>query len=123
MMASLKSGSSSCSPSTALSTEIAGVISASQKKNAVPASASPTSHVDQLCAATRCRCASANSARIPPSPWLSARIITLTYLMVTESIRLQKISDSTPSTAAGSKGPVASSAVSKAYSGLVPMSP
>ncbi len=118
-----KSGSSISSPSTALNTEIAGVISASQKKNAVPARARPINHLNQCRLASGARCASANKARIPPSPWLSARIMTVTYLNVTDSIRLQKMSDRQPSTASGSKPPVAFSAVSSAYSGLVPMSP
>src|SRR4029077_10069057 len=69
------------------------------------------------------RCASANSARIPPSPWLSARMMTVTYLSVTEIARLQKMSDSTPSTAAVLKPPAASSDCSSAYKGLVPISP
>jgi hypothetical protein len=42
----------------------------------------------------------ANSARLPPSPLLSARIMTKTYLIVTTSSIVQKISDSTPKTCA-----------------------
>ena len=69
------------------------------------------------------RCASANSARMPPSPSLSACMITVRYFRVTEIARLQKMSDSTPSTAAASKVPAALTASCMVYSGLVPMSP
>ena len=41
---------------------------------------------------------SASSARIPPSPWLSARVSTRTYFSVTTSISDQKNSESSPST-------------------------
>ncbi len=98
-------------------------MSASQKKKAVPASASPTATLAQVLPVIRRRCASANSARIPPSPSLSACMITVTYFRVTEIVRLQKISDSTPSTLSALKVPAASSADCIVYSGLVPMSP
>ena len=98
-------------------------MSASQKKKAVPASARPTAILAQRLPMMSRRCASANSARIPPSPSLSARIITTRYLSVTEMASAQKISDSTPSTTSRSKPPAALRAVSSAYSGLVPMSP
>jgi len=39
---------------------------------------------------------SVSSARLPPSPLLSARIISVTYLNDTTSITDQKISDTTP---------------------------
>ena len=42
-------GLSTSRPSTAPSTEIAGVMRASQKKNAVPASASPTAILPSGC--------------------------------------------------------------------------
>src|ERR1700694_1893844 len=119
----LKPGFRTSRPSTALNTEIAGVISASQKKNAVPASASPTATFAQVLPVISRRCASANSARIPPSPSLSARMMTVRYFRVTEMARLQKISDSTPSTASVLKVPAAASDCCIAYSGLVPMSP
>jgi hypothetical protein len=101
----LSFGSNSSRPSTALRTEIAGVISASQKKKAVPASASTTTTVVHALPATRRRWASANSARIPPSPSLSARIMIVTYLMVTDRVSAQKISDRTPSTTSASNLP------------------
>lgn len=106
----LKSGSNSSRPSTALSTEMAGVMRASQKKNAVPMSASQTATFAQVLPVISRRCASANSARIPPSPWLSARMMMVRYLRVTEMVRLQKISDNTPSTAWRLKVPAAPTA-------------
>src|SRR5215469_3802789 len=121
--ACLRSGLSSSSPSTALSTEMAGVMSASQKKNAVPASASPTATFAQVLPGISRRCASANSARMPPSPSLSARMMTVTYLSVTEIVSAQKISDSTPRTAWVLKVPAAFTASCMVYSGLVPISP
>ncbi len=123
MMARSNCGLRTSSPSTALNTEIAGVISASQKKNAVPANASPIAIFDQALPVTRRRCARANSARMPPSESLSARIMMVTYLIVTDNVRHQKISDNTPNTPSASKRPVAFSDSSIAYSGLVPMSP
>ena len=84
---------------------------ASQKKNAVPMSASPTATLAQRLPMIRRRCASANRARIPPSPSLSARMMMTMYFRVTEMARLQKISDSTPSTAAALKVPAALRAV------------
>ncbi len=50
-------------------------------------------------------------------------MMTVRYFRVTEMARLQKISDSTPSTASALKVPAAPSADCIAYSGLVPMSP
>ena len=93
----LKVGSSSSRPSTALSTEIAGVISASQKNSAVPSERQV--HGDlapQRDAGMSRRCASANSARMPPSPSLSARMITITYLSVTEIARPRRSATARP---------------------------
>ena len=45
------------------------------------------------------RRARAASERMPPSPRLSARVISRTYLIVTTMTRAQNISESTPSTA------------------------
>ena len=42
------------------------------------------------------RWARAISARMPPSPRLSARMISVTYLIVTTRISAQKISDRMP---------------------------
>ena len=51
------------------------------------------------------------------------RIITTMYLSVTEIASAQKIRDTTPSTVRGSCAPAAPRDCSKAYRGLVPMSP
>jgi len=68
---------------------------------------------------------SASRARMPPSPRLSARRTIEMYLNETTKLSDQKISDSTPRTlscvTATPCGPEKHS--SKAYSGLVPMSP
>lgn len=50
------------------------------------------------------RNASAVSARMPPSPWLSARMMKMTYFTVTVMISAQKISDSTPRMTSGVSG-------------------
>ena len=121
--ARLKVGSSSSRPSTALSTEMAGVIRASQKNSAVPISARLMTIRGQRPIWFSRRCASASSARMPPSPSLSARIITITYLSVTEMASDQKISDSTPRIDSAPVAPETFSDWSKAYKGLVPMSP
>ena len=41
---------------------------------------------------------------MPPSPWLSARMISITYLSETTIISAQKITDRTPRTLAASSG-------------------
>ena len=71
------------------------------------------------------RSARASSARMPPSPLLSARMITARYLKaITHSID-QTSSERMPKTLACVRGmPLAGlKAVLSAYSGLVPMSP
>ena len=45
--------------------------------------------------------ASVARASTPPSPLLSARMIRVTYLMVTVSVTAQNSTDSTPSTCSG----------------------
>ena len=50
------------------------------------------------------RCASVESARMPPSPRLSARRMTITYLSVTIVNSAQETKDSTPSTVASVSG-------------------
>ncbi len=90
-----KSGADTSRPSTADSTDTAGVMMPSPKNSPapmIPTSASPARPRSSSAA----RCASAISARIPPSPLLSARITRMTYLTVTMMISAQKISDSTP---------------------------
>ena len=62
---------------------------------------------------------------MPPSPSLSARMITITYFSVTTSISDQNPSDSRPSTvsASGVRPKCGSNISLIVYSGLVPMSP
>ena len=47
----------------------------------------------------------ASSASMPPSPWLSARMIRIAYLMEMTMISDQKINDTMPSTACGDTSP------------------
>mgnify|MGYP006207355563 CR=1 FL=1 len=67
---------------------------------------------------------SASSAKMPPSPRLSARRISSTYFSETTTVSVQNISDSTPWMFSALSGtwPWAKTSL-KAYSGLVPMSP
>ena len=62
---------------------------------------------------------------IPPSPSLSARMITITYFSVTTRISDQKPSDSRPLTvgASGTSPKCGLNISLMVYSGLVPMSP
>ncbi len=68
---------------------------------------------------------SASRARLPPSPLLSARMITVTYFSVTMTIIDQNIRLTMPYICSSSSGrrwwPANVSRI--AYSGLVPMSP
>ena len=48
---------------------------------------------------------SASNARMPPSPWLSARMMRIAYLIEMTMISDQKISDTMPSTASGETCP------------------
>ena len=70
-------------------------------------------------------CASAISAMMPPSPRLSARMISSTYFSETMIISAQKMVESPPRMLAWLSGmPWSGENVSfTAYSGLVPMSP
>ena len=72
---SVSRGSMTLRPSTAESTEIAGVIMLSPKNSAAPKmpSAASTAAARRPRAGTHLR-TSVISAMIPPSPWLSARI-------------------------------------------------
>jgi hypothetical protein len=58
----------------------------------------------RLCLARR-GLISASRARMPPSPWLSARMMSSAYLMEMTTISDQKISDTIPSTASGATVP------------------
>lgn len=83
-------------PSIAESTEIAGVIRLSPKNREAPSKPRIINALYVLEARGTCDWVSASSARMPPSPLLSARIMTLTYFKDTTSISDQKISDRMP---------------------------
>ena len=82
-----------CTPWTAPSTEIAGVIMPSPKNSAAPKIPSVTSSVPWT---TLLRRSSAVSAMIPPSPRLCARMMKPAYLIDTMIIKAQKIRDAVP---------------------------
>ena len=90
-------GSITFIPSTAESTEIAGVIMLSPKKSAAPKTPRPANRnlLRPLTRSPTCRTCEI-SAMIPPSPWLSARITSSTYLKVTMIVTDQKISETIP---------------------------
>ncbi len=84
-------------PSTAESTEIAG------REHGVAVEERRAEHADQRAASTASRgrsrtdaVASASSAMMPPSPRLSARSTSVTYLSETTIISAQKIADMPP---------------------------
>ncbi len=111
-------------PSTADSTEIAGVITPSPKNRQAPAI--PTrARALRVPVPTETRCANAISARMPPSPRLSACMISVTYFIVTISTSDQKMSERMPmiSVVATDTEPNICRLALNAYSGLVPMSP
>ena len=62
---------------------------------------------------------------MPPSPLLSARMMSVMYFSVTTMTSAQKTTDSTPYTLAEVSASPCSpvNAVRSVYSGLVPMSP
>jgi len=68
--------------------------------------------------------ASASMATNPPSPWLSARSTSVTYLRDTITVNVQKKMDRMPYTLSGVKGTWPEPKTSfTAYRTLVPMSP
>src|SRR3984957_11520343 len=116
-------GAASLRPSTADSTEIAGVIMESPMNIDAPMTPSPSN--GQLLRPSA-RCPSAISESVPPSPLLSARSNSSTYLAVTTINSAHRISDRTPSTMTRDGGwPCAAAATASrnAYSGEVPISP
>jgi hypothetical protein len=112
-------------PSIAESTEIAGVSTVSPKNSDAPSSPSSRMACRMRGRSRVAELASASSAMVPPSPRLSARITSTTYLSDTTTTSAQKMVDRPPSTALSVNGmPRAGWKVSlTAYSGLVPMSP
>jgi hypothetical protein len=92
------------SPSTALNTDMAGVIMASPKNRDAPANPTIKRPVRNGPAIGRAR---DRSAIVPPSPSLSALMTKTTYLIATTSTMAQKMSESTPNTAASEAPPAA----------------
>ncbi len=90
-------------PSTALSTEIAGVRAPSPYSSPAPIRISTAGRVAFPLADLRRKSGSrASRASTPPSPWLSARMMNVRYLIVTTRVSAQKTSDATPSTVSAS---------------------
>ena len=88
-------GSETSMPSTAESTEMAGVIAPSPNSRQAPPMPINAIVIRTL-GLTALRWARAISARMPPSPRLSARITSSTYFTVTIRNSDQKISDRQP---------------------------
>ena len=105
-------GVNTCKPSTADRTEIAGVSMPSPNSMAAPKRPIPR-RMRRDPTGERCRLRSVMSARMPPSPSLSARKTTVTYFSVTESVSAQTTSESSPKTSSteGCAVPSAASAV------------
>src|SRR5206468_6721072 len=121
-------GAATLTPSTADSTEIAGVITLSPKNSEAPKTPSAASIiVVRRPPGTPRRRIKVISAMIPPWPSLSARITSVTYVTVTMSVTDQKISETTPkmlSVDTGTGwGSLGLKTVWTVYRGLVPMSP
>src|SRR5215831_4795362 len=81
-------GASSFRPSTALSTEIAGVMTPSPYSSAAPIRPTIIRDARQLPLGASRTSRSANNATIPPSPRLSAPMIRMVYLQ--ERIRTER---------------------------------
>src|SRR5260370_10939417 len=121
-------GAATLTPSTAESTEMAGVIMLSPKNSEAPKIPSAASTIFARLPAGRARRRiEAIRAMTPPSQSLSARITSRTYVTVTMVVTDQKISETIPKmvscdtvTGCGSPG---LKTVCTVYSGLVPMSP
>jgi hypothetical protein len=100
MMYGAKVGIGVLMPSSALNTEMAGVMAPSPYSNAAPRIPMATTP------ARPCAMPSSDiNARIPPSPSLSARMTIATYLTDVVMISVQTISDSMPRAAAGVASP------------------
>ena len=94
----LRSGVTISTPSTALSTEMAGVIIASPKNSDAPPRPMIKSVLRILPDTGR---TSDSNAIVPPSPSLSARMTIKTYLTATTRMTAQNTSDNTPKTTPG----------------------
>ncbi|CFP63874.1 Uncharacterised protein [Bordetella pertussis] len=83
----------------------------------------PSTISSQRALPSRPRTASSSSASVPPSPRLSARSTSVTYLSDTTIMSSQNRMESTPSTWAGCRSSMVFRQARKVYSGLVPISP
>ena len=92
----LNAGETSSSPSTALNTEMAGVMIPSPYKSAVPKIPRATRRPALAATGPRFGMTSAVNARMPPSPLLSARITKSKYLMEMMMTKAQKASEQIP---------------------------
>ena len=106
----VRRGSTTSRPSTAESTEMAGVMIASPRNSAPPTMPRPRIQAGRLAKALL---ASVISDSVPPSPLLSARSTKTTYLTVTTMVSAQTISDSRPSTSFSDGEPPAACSASR----------
>ncbi len=104
-----------CNPSTADVTDIGGVIMPSASSVAPPTIAGNTVHLP-------CLRTCAKSAKVPPSPLLSAFSVRKTYLTVVCKVSVQITQDNPPSINA-SLITFPLQIAFKTYSGEVPISP
>jgi hypothetical protein len=121
----LNAGVATSRPSTALSTEIDGVMTPSPQNSAAPSRPRITTEPYWRDPRPTADDANAVSAMMPPSPRLSARRIRTTYFSATTSIRVQTITEMTPMMFAA-VSPMPWTGLNDsctAYSGLVPISP
>ena len=122
----LNAGETSSSPSTALNTEMAGVMIPSPYKSAVPKMPSATRRPALAAIGPRRGMTSAVRARMPPSPLLSARITKSRYFTEMMMTKAQNASEQIPYTLMRSTVMTCDFSVNaslSAYNGLVPMSP
>ena len=106
-------------PSMAVVTVTAGVRMPSASSAAPPSMAGMMSHLPQ-------RLTRLYRAKIPPSPWLSARSEMSTYLTVVSSVTVHTTSESAPSTNSSvtlPMPPLPATSALVTYMGLVPISP
>ena len=118
-------GKATSRPSTAESTEIAGVMTESPKNRAAPKTPRSATSTE-IRPGVRLRRTRVARARMPPSPSLSARSTKHTYLMVTMRTSTQTMQEMTPvmsSRLSGTALPSSMKTVRSTYKGLVPMSP
>ena len=116
----------SSKPSTADRTEIAGVMTPSPYRSAVPNTPSVTRMAPLRTVSPRRGKTIAVRARMPPSPLLSARITNMRYLMEMMMMSDQNAREQIPNTLIWSTVITCDFSVNASlneYSGLVPMSP